>query len=125
MSAFGRFKKGQLKKLEDFAAKHDGVEAYLEPRTATYDESLLLVARGGEWARSPVADRGQAASFCKKLGIPFYDAAIVGYPDRMRGSKGKPAPEAPTAAELDAWFSSPEQGAEGSSDSKKDDPDGP
>jgi hypothetical protein len=106
VARFGKFKKGQLKKLEEFASTHSGVEAYLEPRTTTYPESLLLVARGGEWARSEVADRGQAAAFCKKLGVPFYDAAIVGYPERMKGTKGKPAPEAPTAEELDAWFAS-------------------
>ena len=106
MGRFGKFKKGQLKKLEEFAASHPGVEAYLEPRTTTYPESLLLVARDGQWARSEVADRGQAASFCKKLGVPFYDAAIVGYPDRMKRTKGKPAPDAPSAEELEAWFSS-------------------
>ena len=106
MARFGKFKKGQLKKLEEFAASHSGVEAYLEPRTTTYAESLLLVARDGQWARSEVADRGQAESFCKKIGVPFYDAAIVGYPDRMKRTKGKPVLEAPTAAELDAWFAS-------------------
>ena len=84
----------------------------MEPRTATYAESLLLVASDGSWARSDVADRGQAAAFCKKLGVPFYDAAIVGYPDRMKGTKGKPAPEAPTAAELEAWFSSSQRSDE-------------
>ena len=109
MARFGKFKKGQLKKLEEFASTHYGVEAYLEPRTATWAESLLLVARDGQWARSEVSDRGQAESFCKKIGVPFYDAAIVGYPDRMKGTKGKPAPEAPSAEELEAWFTSDEK----------------
>ena len=98
-------KRDELEKLKEFAAKHQGVEGYLEPRTATFDQSLLVVARGGEWQRVPVADRKRAEAFCKKLGIPFYDAGIVGYPERMRGrSKAKPAPEAPTPAELEAWF---------------------
>lgn len=112
MARFGKFKKGQLKKLEVFAATHPGVEGYLEPRTATYEESLVLVARDGSWARSAVADRGQAAAFCKKLNVPFYDAAIVGYPERMKGTRGKPAAEAPTAAELEAWFSADQEGPE-------------
>lgn len=101
------FKKGgrsSLKKLTKFVETHEGVEGYLEPQTPILDQSLLLVARNGEWARAPVADRGQAASFCKKAGIPFYDASIVGYPDRMRGAKGAPAPASPTPEELEAWF---------------------
>lgn len=105
MSLFDKFKRGDLRKLQDFAFSHEGVEAYLEPETPTMAQSLLLVARDGDWARSPVADRGQAASLCKKLGLPFYDAAVVGYPERMRGYKGKPAPAAPSAEELEAWFS--------------------
>lgn len=105
MSLFDKFKRGDLKKLQEFAERHEGVEAYLEPQTPTMPQSLLLVARDGDWARSPVADRGQAAALCKKLGLPFYDAAVVGYPERMRGFKGKPAPAAPSAEELEAWFS--------------------
>lgn len=105
MAIFDKFKRQDLKKLEAFAASHQGVEGYLEPKTATLDQSLLFVARNGEWTRAPVADRGQAANLCKKLGIPFYEAAIVGYPERMRGYKGAPAPEAPSAEELEAWFS--------------------
>jgi hypothetical protein len=113
VARFGKPKRDELEKLKEFAAKHQGVEGYLEPRTATFDQSLLLVARGGEWQRVPVADRKRAESFCKKLGIPFYDAGIVGYPERMRGrSKAKPAPEAPTPAELEAWFQA-ESAAEG------------
>ena len=104
MAIFDKFKRQDLKKLEAFAASHQGVEGYLEPKTATLDQSLLFVARNGEWTRAPVADRGQAASLCKKLGIPFYEAAIVGYPERMRGYKGEPAPEAPSTEELEAWF---------------------
>lgn len=104
VAIFDKFKRSELRKLEEFAATHPGVEGYLEPQTPTLQQSLLLVARDGEWARAPVADRGQAANLCRKLGIPFYDAAIVGYPDRMRGFKGKPAPSAPSAEELEAWF---------------------
>lgn len=104
----GKPERDELEKLKDFAAKHQGVEGYIEPRTATFDQSLLLVARAGEWQRVPVADRKKAESFCKKLGIPFYDAQIVGYPERMRGrtKATKPAPEAPSPAELEAWFQS-------------------
>lgn len=98
-------KRTDLGLLEVFATTHEGVEAYLEPKTPTMPLSLLLVARDGEWTRSPVHARQQAESLCKRLSIPFYDAAIVGYPDRMRGMKGKPAPKAPSVEELEAWFS--------------------
>ena len=104
MALFDKFKRADLRVLQQFAESHQGVEGYLEPETATRSQSLLLVARDGEWARAIIADRGQAGAFCKKLGIPYYDAAVVGYPERMRGTKGKPAPEAPTAEELEAWF---------------------
>lgn len=114
MPKFGRPKRDELEKLKGFAAKHQGVEGYLEPQTATFDQSLLLVARGGEWLRAAISDRRKAEAFCKKLGIPFYDAGIVGYPERMRGrGKGRPAvPEAPSPAELEAWFQA-ESSAEG------------
>jgi hypothetical protein len=105
MAIFDKFKRADLRRLQDFAAGHEGLEGYMEPKTPTLEQSLLLVARDGEWVRAPVADRGQAAAFCKKLSIPFYDAAIVGYPERMRGVKGAPAPSAPTPEELEKWFS--------------------
>lgn len=104
MALFDKFKRGDLRVLQQFAETHEGVEGYMEPETPTRSQSLLLVARDGEWARASIADRGQAAAFCRKLAIPFYDAAVVGYPERMRGVKGKPAPTAPTAEELEAWF---------------------
>jgi hypothetical protein len=110
---FDKFKRTDLSMLEAFAAAHEGVEAYLEPQTPTMPQSLLLVARDGEWSRARIVDRRQAEQLCKKLSIPFYDAAIVGYPDRMRGMKGKPAPEAPSASELEEWFSRDESAGEG------------
>ncbi|HLF69806.1 MAG TPA: hypothetical protein VI541_02490 [Actinomycetota bacterium] len=99
-----RSKRFEMRKLQDFLQEHEGVEGYLEPQTATLSLTLLLVARGGEWARGEVSDRGQAAAFCKKVGIPFYDAAVVGYPKRLRGRKRSEAPAAPTVEELEAWF---------------------
>lgn len=99
-----RRKQSALGTLREFLKTHEGVEGYLEPQTSILKQSLLLVARDGDWVRAPVADRGQAAGFCKKAGVPFYDAAVVGYPERMRGSRGAPAPQAPSPDELRAWF---------------------
>jgi hypothetical protein len=73
-----------IKDLEEFLHSRDGVEGYVEPRTAIYSTTLLLVAADGEYVRRPVRDRDQAESLCKKQGAPLYDAAKVGYPRRMR-----------------------------------------
>lgn len=72
------------KDLEAFASSRMGVEAYLEPRTAIYSTTLLLVADDGEYLRRPIRDKDQAAGLCRSLNVPLYDAARVGYPKRMR-----------------------------------------
>lgn len=73
-----------VKELQGFIRSRDGVEGYLEPKTAIYSTTLLLVAGDGEYIRRPVRDRDQAASVCKKHGTPLYEAQKVGYPKRMR-----------------------------------------
>ena len=73
-----------LDHLAAFAKSRPGVEAYLEPRTAVTDTTVVLVARDGEWTRRRVAGENGARDFAKKHSIPVYDAAIVGYPQRMR-----------------------------------------
>jgi hypothetical protein len=70
--------------IEKFVATRVGVEAYVEPQTATAPLSVVLVAADGEWIRKRIPD----ASFLQKLskagGLPVYDASLVGYPKRMR-----------------------------------------
>jgi hypothetical protein len=73
-----------LEHLRQFISTRDGVEAYLEPRTAVTETTVVLVAADGEWTRRRVAGPEAAASFAKKQAIPLYDAAVVGYPQRMR-----------------------------------------
>lgn len=70
--------------LEGFIDSREGVEGYLEPKTAIYSTTLLVVAADGEYLRRPVDGRDQAAKVCGKYDIPLYDAAKVGYPKRMR-----------------------------------------
>jgi hypothetical protein len=70
--------------LIDFIRTRQGVEAYLEPRTAVTDTTLVLVAADGEWTRRRVAGPEAAAALARKQGIPLYEAARVGYPQRMR-----------------------------------------
>jgi hypothetical protein len=66
--------------LQEFVRTRAGVEAYVEPATAILPPTVLLVATSGEWTRCRVPDD----SVVRGLGIPVYDARLVGYPARMR-----------------------------------------
>ena len=70
--------------LEQFATSRRGVEGFVEPRTAVSDVTIILVAHDGEWTRRRVPSVDWAHTFANKQGIPSYDAAVVGYPERMR-----------------------------------------
>jgi hypothetical protein len=72
------------KHLTEFASTRRGVEGFVEPRTAVSDVTLMLVAHDGEWTRRRVPSVEWAHAFANKRGIPSYDAAVVGYPARMR-----------------------------------------
>ena len=75
---------GDTAHLEEFARTRPGVEAFVEPRTAVTETTMVLVAADGEWTRRRVAGAQAAHSLARRLGIPSYDAAVVGYPPRMR-----------------------------------------
>ena len=83
-SFFSRKRNPQLRALEQWVAEHKGVEGYIEPRTTTSPTTLLLVDRDGAHARAPARDPEDAAAFCDHVGIPVYDARVVGYPRRLR-----------------------------------------
>ncbi len=70
--------------LKQFVSTRGGVEAFLEPRTAVTDTTVVLVADTGEWTRRRVDSPDAAAALAKKLAIPLYEAAKIGYPQRMR-----------------------------------------
>jgi hypothetical protein len=76
--------KGDLKHLHDWAAERRGVEAFVEPQTTVSATTILLVAHDGEWTRRRVASPKAARDFAEGLSMPIYDAAVVGYPQRMR-----------------------------------------
>ncbi len=91
--------------LTEFVTTRRGVEGFVEPRTAVSDVTILLVAFDGEWTRRRVPSVEWAHSFANSRGIPSYDAAVVGYPDRMRAynrrnKSGEPTKRSP--------FSTPE-----------------
>ena len=83
----GRLRRGtsvDASHLEEFIDTRIGVEAFVEPRTAVTDTTILLVAYDGEWTRRRVDGPDGAAEFARRHAIPLYEAAVVGYPDRMR-----------------------------------------
>ncbi|WP_205745926.1 hypothetical protein [Egibacter rhizosphaerae] len=99
MSFFDRFRRRQrgsegpqtagpsaqaVSDLKEFLGSRRGVEAYVEPPTAVYAMTLVLVAGDGEYIRRPVKHAKQAHQIADDAGIPIYDARIVGYPQRMR-----------------------------------------
>ena len=73
-----------LAELRRFVTSRRGVEFYVEPETAATDTTAVAVASDGEWIRRRVGSPAVARRLASELGIPAYDAAIVGYPDAMR-----------------------------------------
>ena len=73
-----------LAQLSEWASQRRGVEGYIEPRTTTNPTTLLLVDREGDHLRAPVREPEDAVAFCNRHSFPVYDAAVIGYPKRMR-----------------------------------------
>lgn len=70
--------------LRGFVDSRQGVEGFVEPRTTVTDVTFLLVAHDGAWTRRRVPSPEWAYKWARKVGIPAYDAAVVGLPARMR-----------------------------------------
>jgi hypothetical protein len=81
---FAKKNNPELGVLQRFLDQHQGVEGYIEPKTATNPTTLLLVDRDGRHERAPVREPEDAIAFCERRGIPVYDLNVVGYPQRMR-----------------------------------------
>lgn len=81
--------------LTEFARSRRGVEVFVEPRTAVTQTTILLVAWDGEWTRRVVPSPEWAHKFAESQQLPGYDAAVVGYPQRMRdyNSRNKKHPD--------------------------------
>jgi len=79
-----RARESVQEELQAFVDARRGVEAFLEPASATSATSLLLVAGDGESTRRPVDSPKAAVRLAAALGVPLYDVNRVGYPQRMR-----------------------------------------
>jgi hypothetical protein len=73
-----------MEDLEQFVRSRTGVEAYLEPRTMVTQTTVMLIAHDGEWTRRRVQSPEAARRWAHGVQIPFYDVALMGYPQRMR-----------------------------------------
>lgn len=76
--------KADVSHLEEFVKSRRGVEAYVEPRTAVTEMTVVLVAADGEWTRRRIEGPDTARKLGSKLSIPVYDVSATGYPQRMR-----------------------------------------
>ena len=73
-----------LRYLQQWVAGHEGVEAFVEPKTTVTDLTVVLVAGDGEWTRRRVGSEREARRLSEQLQIPVYDVQKIGYPQRMR-----------------------------------------
>ena len=70
--------------LRAWAREHEGVEAFVEPRTTVTETTVVLVDKDGAWTRRRVASPAAARKLARSLKMPIYDVQLVGYPQRMR-----------------------------------------
>lgn len=70
--------------LDEFVTSRRGVEAFLEPKTTVTEVTVMLIAHDGEWTRRRVPSVEAARAWGRRAGIPVYDVALVGYPQRKR-----------------------------------------
>jgi hypothetical protein len=63
---------------------HEGVEAYVEPKTVMHPLSVVLVDGDGLAKRFELREDAILRELAKTRHLPVFDATKVGYPERMR-----------------------------------------
>jgi hypothetical protein len=63
---------------------HEGVEAYVEPKTVMHPLSVVFVDGEGEAKRFELKEDAFLRELAKERGLRVFDASRVGYPERMR-----------------------------------------
>jgi hypothetical protein len=63
---------------------HEGIEAYVEPKTVMHPLSVVLVDGRGEAKRFELREDAFLRELARERGIRVLDAGRVGYPERMR-----------------------------------------
>ncbi len=84
---FGGRRSDQRRVAEDLDLWRDrrtGVEAFVEPRTAVTELTVILVDTRGAFIRRRIPSTAWIKDFGRERAIPVYDATTVGYPARLR-----------------------------------------
>jgi hypothetical protein len=74
--------------LDAWLDAHDGVEAYVEPRTVVSPRSVVLVDGEGRWRRFVLHEDRALRELARERRLPVFDASRTGYPPRMRRTSG-------------------------------------
>jgi hypothetical protein len=72
-----------------FLDAHNGVEAYVEPRTVMHPLSVVLVDAAGEAKRFELREDDILRELAKRRHLPVFDATKAGYPPRMRRGRSQ------------------------------------
>jgi hypothetical protein len=79
----------QRDQIVAFLDTHEGVEAYVEPRTVMHPLSVVLVDGDGAWRRFELAEDTYLRELARTRNIKIIDAMRFGYPKRMRRDQGR------------------------------------
>lgn len=74
--------------IVEFLDTHEGVEAYVEPKTVVSPKSVVLIDAVGEWRRFELKEDAYLRRLSAERVLPIFDAALTGYPARMRRRPG-------------------------------------
>jgi hypothetical protein len=74
--------------IVEFLESHEGVEAYVEPKTVVSPKSVVLIDAAGEWRRFELREDAYLRRLSTERVLPIFDAALTGYPARMRKRPG-------------------------------------
>ena len=74
--------------IVEFLDTHEGVEAYIEPKTVVSPKSVVLIDVSGDWRRFDLKEDAYLRRLSADRVLPIFDAALTGYPPRMRRRPG-------------------------------------
>lgn len=74
--------------IVEFLDTHEGVEAYVEPKTVVSPKSVVLIDAVGEWRRFELKEDAYLRRLSSERVLPIFDAVLTGYPPRMRRRPG-------------------------------------
>jgi hypothetical protein len=75
-------------RIVEFLDSHEGVEAYVEPKTVMHPLSVVLVDVDGAWRRFELSEDAVLRELARTRHLKIVDAARFGYPSRMRRQGG-------------------------------------